>query len=715
MFNLLTLQWPDLLEHSPFNWAVCLRNGQRLRAEALVTSQMAVSPSDALNGLAPLALICLQSGLHNRGLLLAQRLFQADPPDQQQIVRVMKLLFAQDDVEPFSPARDQLIPADHWSLLGWVVSCQLAIRRKDEQSAARILEKLRDVDLPEACVARAWYLRAKGELRKAFDAVAMVFERAPHLSQPALLGLEIAMQGEMSDVVLPSLRSALNAQGEHPALLGIVTSTNLLRRQNGLARRSSLLQRCWASVDGRNTQVDNHLVTYEANGLSAWLEHVHPQLTPDFDVAESRYRHNLHANRALQLASLASNKGSKHLQDYIPLLRHSLTETGFLRAAGSLRHRISNPQKLHIAWLTSDFGSHPVGRFLLGFLESSQGVLKHHHTVLSTYNRGDDSFADYVNSFPDVSHVDVSSYSSDNRVKAIRRLKPDILLDLNGWTSGQVIPELMSRLAPIQVNYLGYFASTGLSEIDYWLGDDHLFPHPMREWHTESIWRLKRPFLAWQPSRHLPEANAPVTKPPTGSIRFGSFNHTRKFSDRNLRLWGRILQALPDAQLVLKAHASSDPSSQTLLLRRMHRAGLPVDRLVWLPLTQTTDEHLQQYAELDIALDCLPNGGCTTTCEALWMGVPVITLAGDHYVSRMSTSVLHGADCGDWVADTEDAYVALACYQASQIHQLRSDRSQWRLRLQQSPLGDARSLMHALEQAFTTMAVQHLSSSCSKP
>ena len=110
------------------------------------------------------------------------------------------------------------------------------------------------------------------------------------------------------------------------------------------------------------------------------------------------------------------------------------------------------------------------------------------------YDRGNDSFSRHVKDSL-TGHVDVSSYTGSNRVKAIRRLKPDLLLDLNGWTSGQVIPELMSRLAPIQVNFLGYFASTGVSEIDFWLGDDQLFLDPMREWHEETIWRLPRPSL----------------------------------------------------------------------------------------------------------------------------------------------------------------------------------------------------------------------------
>jgi len=125
--------------------------------------------------------------------------------------------------------------------------------------------------------------------------------------------------------------------------------------------------------------------------------------------------------------------------------------------------------------------------------------------------------------------------------------------------------------------------------------------------------------------------------------------------------------------------------------------------VVWLPRAEGPIEHLQQYGLVDVALDCFPNGGCTTTCEALWMGTPVITLTGSSYVSRMSTAVLHGADMGDWCASSPGRYLQLACDQAERLSWLRQNRDHWRHQLQSNPLGDAADLMAHLESAFSNL------------
>ena len=133
----------------------------------------------------------------------------------------------------------------------------------------------------------------------------------------------------------------------------------------------------------------------------------------------------------------------------------------------------------------------------------------------------------------------------------------------------------------------------------------------------------------------------------------------------------------------------------------MQRQGLDPDRVVWLEITKGPIEHLQQYAQIDIALDPIPNGGCTTTCEALWMGVPTVTLAGSRYVSRMSTAVLSGAGLNDWIALTHQEYVRLATEHAIRVSELRNNRSLWRNAIKNSSLGDPLDLLHHLESSFT--------------
>ena len=142
--------------------------------------------------------------------------------------------------------------------------------------------------------------------------------------------------------------------------------------------------------------------------------------------------------------------------------------------------------------------------------------------------------------------------------------------------------------------------------------------------------------------------------------------------------------------------------------------GLDPDRVEWLSLTRGPLEHLQQYSRLDVALDPFPNGGCTTTCESLWMGVPVITMKGSHYVSRMSTAVLAGAQLSDWIADTPEDYLSKAKGAAQQLSFLRQNRHKWRHQLQRSPLGDVIGLMQSLEDAFTSIALKHDSAVCDK-
>ena len=147
-----------------------------------------------------------------------------------------------------------------------------------------------------------------------------------------------------------------------------------------------------------------------------------------------------------------------------------------------------------------------------------------------------------------------------------------------------------------------------------------------------------------------------------------------------------------------------DSASQELTRRRLERQGLNLDQIDWLPLAPTPAEHLQQYNMVDIALDCFPNTGCTTTCEALWMGVPVVTLSGNSYVSRMSTAVLSAAGLLDWIANSHDEYIKIAITKSLDLNELRSNRSVWRETLKSSPLGDSEGLFLSLENAFSLMA-----------
>ena len=519
-----------------------------------------------------------------------------------------------------------------------------------------------------------------------------MIEKCPS-SRPVLKRvLQLGINCRDSEVVLRASRLALDQFGEHPDFLSSITAIKLHQRQPGLGQRSSLLSMVWRSLGLAEVDISNQFSCYEMNGLVDWLEYVLPSA-----IRSPLEQQTIFSNRTMQLASISSNQYKNHVQLYASKLRSSAMNALY-KNSSNLKQSIEDASHLKIAWIIGDLAPHPVSRFVYQFFAGSQShTFVHDHILVNTFDYGKDSCQEWFEHLRNISIVDVSAYQAEKRVSAIRALDADIAIDLSGWTSEHFLAGFMARIAPIQVNYLGYFASSGLDEMDYWLGDHHLFPTPMNEWSSEKIVRLNRPFLAWKPASPLPEAEVSVSEAPIGPIRFGSFNHNRKMSDQTIALWGRILNAIPDSILVLKANASEDLHTQRILRNRMITHGLDPDRVEWLPLTRGPLEHLQQYSKLDVALDPYPNGGCTTTCEALWMGVPVITLKGSHYASRMSTAVLAGAQLDNWIADSADNYIEKAIEAAQHLSSLRQSRCTLRQHLQDSPLGDPVGLMHAIE------------------
>ena len=461
------------------------------------------------------------------------------------------------------------------------------------------------------------------------------------------------------------------------------------------ARRFALQERLhashgWIEPDRQRSQ-QNLVFAYENGGRADLLCALHPS------VHDESMSWQMAGSRALIFASLASSRTDDALQSAQQLLPKS--SEPYNKNLTS-----SECKSLKIAFVSPDVTYHPVMRFLVMQL---QHLLpdQHDRNLIITGGKADSTAGLARDLFETHGACwDIQKDSPQRQLERVRELDLDVAVDLSGWTSNSTPYLFNSRIASLQVNYLGFFASSGIPEMDYWLGDQSLFPEPMVEKSTENVWRLPRCFLAWKPFEALPEGRVSVPDPPLyADVVFGSFNHARKLSDRTLRLWGKILEALPGSRLSLKAFTSDDPGTTTLLKRRMIRSGLNPEKVVWLPTTPSPEDHLRQYGLVDIALDPFPNGGCTTSCEALWMGVPVITLTGERYVSRMSTAVLSGAALVEWIASCEQEYYALALKAADQLRDLRQSRDQLRTHLLSSPLCDASALNASLISAFQDM------------
>jgi len=340
-------------------------------------------------------------------------------------------------------------------------------------------------------------------------------------------------------------------------------------------------------------------------------------------------------------------------------------------------------EPITVGLLSPDLRDHPVARFLEPVLE----VLDRERFRLVAYNcnAGGDDMTERLkprfNDWRDIAGVD------DHRAADIVRADHlDIAIDLAGHSANNRLPLLARRIAPVQATWLGYPATTGLEQIDYRFTDPVADPQGTDDWFSETLVRLPR-FLCFRP----PGTDPGVSPPPSqasGYVTFGSFNTIAKLSEPTIELWASLLRLVPNSRLLLKAHALVDPAAAGLLRRRFHARGVDSAQLDLRPPTRDMTDHLAAYAAVDIALDPTPYNGTTTTCEALWMGLPVVTLAGQCHLDRVGTALLSHAGLSDTIATTPDAYRRIAMDLANDPAGLAERRAAQRHRLQASELCD---------------------------
>jgi predicted O-linked N-acetylglucosamine transferase (SPINDLY family) len=299
---------------------------------------------------------------------------------------------------------------------------------------------------------------------------------------------------------------------------------------------------------------------------------------------------------------------------------------------------------------------------------------------------------------------DLRFLSGSRLASLIRSDGLDVLVDLAGHTDGGMMALLASRLAPIQLTWLGYPATTGLSAMDYRLTDEVADPPGASESHcTERLIRLPGGFLCFS-ALDSPSPGPAVEKAVDADLPvvFGSFNNLFKVTPEVLSLWAEIVLAVPDSQLVLKYVQFDDPGVRSRVAAFLGECGLPAERLV-LRGPVSPREHLETYGSIDIALDPFPYNGTTTTCEALYMGVPVVTLRGDSHVSRVGASILTTIGCQELIANDPAAYKRIAIELAGNPEHRRDLRKILPARFRASPLFDAPGFARKFEAALDRM------------
>lgn len=357
---------------------------------------------------------------------------------------------------------------------------------------------------------------------------------------------------------------------------------------------------------------------------------------------------------------------------------------------------------LRVALLSPDFKNHSVSYFIEPFIARHDRA----RIQLTCYSnvRFEDAVSQRLRGYG-VDWVNVFTLSDVELTRRIRDDRIDILIDLAGHTSGNRAGVLALKPAPVQMIYLGYPTITGLQTVDYRITDGAVDPPGAEAPDTERPLRLPGSYFCYRPGAEPPIADPPCAR--EGAVTFGSFNNLPKVSASTVRLWSRVLHALPESQLFVKTRALNDAAVRAKILDDFGIEGIPAERLRLSGWSATGTEHFAAYNSVDVALDCHPYNGATTTCEALWMGVPVVSLAGRTHASRMGLSILTAAGLAELAVADEEGFVARCAALAGDRERLRELRSGMRERLRASPLMDEAAHTRALEDALDAAMRAH--------
>lgn len=434
-----------------------------------------------------------------------------------------------------------------------------------------------------------------------------------------------------------------------------------------------------------------------AGNLQRGLEHLERSvaLNPDFLPAhssilvtlsysphggESRYR-----EAALRYAAAAKRKVTRPLPSSFDLAQ---------MVPESAR------TKLRVGFVSGDFREHPVTHFLVDVLKSLDRSKLH----LAAYSNNplDDASTDTLKQLFDEWHS-IRHLNDSDAAKLVYDHQIDILFDLSGHTGENRVAIFAHRPSPVQVTWLGYWASTGLPEMDFILADPVSVPIGSTQWFSEKVYRLPRTRLCMNvpsPSREITPSPPPCIT--NGFITFGSFQQLTKMSDKVLAAWSFVLNAVPDSRLRIQTKAIETLSLREKLCQDMRDADIDLSRVTLAPASGL-DSYLEAHNEVDLLLDTFPYPGGTTTAFALWMGVPTVTLAGETIISRQGAAMLQCVGLTDLIAESESDFVSTAVQLASDRDRLARLRAELRQVALASPLFNASRFAADFQEAVFRM------------
>ena len=353
-----------------------------------------------------------------------------------------------------------------------------------------------------------------------------------------------------------------------------------------------------------------------------------------------------------------------------------------------------NHAKIRVGFLSANFNWHPVMNWswsLINGLDKNSFRVYCYSTVKKC-----DFITEFIKEHTDCWR-EIHGLTDAQAAKIIRDDEIDILIDLAGHTADNRLRVAAYRPAPIQISGIGYINSTGIDAIDYFLSDVHCAgdASAMRDYFTEKIIVLPHSHICYEPVKTLEVSEPPCLK--NGHVTFGSFNQSCKLNNSVLNAWKKILDAVPQSRLLLKTKIFNTEEGRDFIGERLKKIGIDTARVI---MRAATPNHLLEYADVDIALDTFPYTGGVTTCEALYMGVPVVSLYGGRHGTRFGLSILKNVGLDELAVDSVDDYIRRAVMLAGDWELLTMLRRNLRAMMKNSPLMNSTDYVRDVEEAF---------------
>ncbi len=634
-----------------------------------------------------LAECCWLCGQIERAIQLLQPLAAADTPQVQNWQVLADCYLKIGALEQASDCFQSALEHDAGNAELHYQLGRVHLLRRQLQSADRCFQQVLtlDVDHQAAWHDRGAVLLNLGQVEAARQHFLETLAREPqHADALCNLGLIHLLANEL-DESASFCERALQVNPSHACTRNILG--NVYRARGQLTAAVSEFQQA-LQLNAAYTEAHNNLaLSYHTQGrMDEAVAHYKRAMEQRTHCAAT------HSNYLLSRHYLPDNDLDEHFREHMNWAE--------AHGGGARRTQFSNSRdprrKLRIGYVSPDFRRHPVGSFIAPILEHHDPM--QFETICYSGATAPDDQTALLEQLSQ--RWRVTNWLDDEALIAqIVHDEVDVLIDLAGHTAGNRLTAFAAKPAPIQVTYLGYGSTTGLDAVDYRITDDCADPagEPLR--HTEQLLRLSCGLLCFVPPDDSPDVS-PTPALTNGCVTFGIFNNPAKINHETIAVWAEILTKIPESRLILKYPTYSDSGTCEHFKESFAGAGIDTKRIEFRGGHLPVSRHLAAHGDIDVMLDTFPYTGSTTTCESLWMGVPVLTLRGESFVGRISSSILTQLNLPELIAENRDQYVHTAVELAGNVQQLAAARMQLRDVMQRSPLCDAAGYTAELEAVF---------------